>query len=328
MHRVVLPGVAAVFFPRAVVNAFVVNADVLTLIDTGTPGGAAAILDAIRAIGREPSDLRRILLTHRHADHAGNAAELAGATGAPVLVSPVEAPFVREGAEQPKPSPATPMGRLLVPYVKVALPWALPPLPVEEELRDDEVVGSFRVIATPGHTAGHVSLLWEERGLLFAGDAAANLTGVGPHPAADDPVQARDSFSLLGRHEFESAVFGHGRTVRSRRQARSARPPVELRRRVDRRCVRDGAGAVPAHPDLDCSHGFPSSRRRHRPGSPRARGRPDPRRRDPLRGALLPAWLRDPRLPGVRRSGRPGRVTPDAGGAARMPLLRARRSRP
>ncbi len=216
MHRVVLQGVAAVFFPRAVVNAYVVNADVLTLVDTGTPGGAAAILAAIRALGREHSDVGRILLTHCHADHAGNAAELARATGAPVHVAPLEAPFVRDGAEQPRPSPATPMGRALVPYVKVALPWALPPMPVQETLSDGEAVGPFRVIATPGHTAGHVSLLWQERSLLFAGDAAANLTGVGPHPAADDPAQARESFRRLAERDFQSAVFGHGRTVRSR----------------------------------------------------------------------------------------------------------------
>ena len=108
------------------------------------------------------------------------------------------------------------MGRVLVPYVKVALPWALPPVAVQETLSDGESVGPFRVIATPGHTAGHVSLLWQERGLLFAGDAAANLTGVGPHPAADDPAQARDSFRGLAERDFESAVFGHGRTVRSR----------------------------------------------------------------------------------------------------------------
>lgn len=216
MHRVVLPGVAAVFFPRAVVNAYVVKADVLTLVDTGTPGGATAILSAIRALGRQPSDVGRILLTHSHADHAGNAAELARATGAPVHVAPLEAPFVRDGTEQPRPLPATPIGRVLVPYVKVALPWALPPTPVEESLGDGEAVGPFRVIATPGHTAGHVSLLWEERGLLFAGDAAANLTGIGPHPAADDPERASESFRRLAGRPFESAVFGHGRTVRSR----------------------------------------------------------------------------------------------------------------
>jgi len=215
MHRIVLPGVVAVFFPRALVNAFVVNADVLTLVDTGTPGSADSVLAAIRAVGRTPADEQRIMLTHRHADHAGNAAELARATGATVHVAPQEAPFVRDGVEQPRPEPATPMGRGLVPYVKVALPWALPPTPVEESLRDGETVGAFRVIATPGHTAGHVSLLWEDRRLLFTGDAAANLTRVGPHPASDDAAEACDSFRLLAQRDFDSAVFGHGRTVRS-----------------------------------------------------------------------------------------------------------------
>ena len=215
MHRVVIAGVVAVFFPRAVVNAYVVNADVLTLVDTGTPGGAGALLAAVRAVGREPSDVGRILVTHRHADHVGNAAELARETGAPVHVAPLEAPFVRDGGEQPRPSAATPMGRVLVPYVKVALPWALTPTPVEESLRDGEAVGSFRVIATPGHTAGHVSLLWEERGVLFTADAAANITGVGPHPAADDPATARESFRKLGTLSFDAACFGHGRTIPS-----------------------------------------------------------------------------------------------------------------
>ncbi len=215
MHRIVIPGVAAVFFPRAVVNAYVVDADVLTLVDTGTPGASGALLAALRDVGRDPSDVGRILLTHRHADHAGNAAELARVTGATVHVAPLEAPFVRDGVEQPRPAPATPLGHALVPYVKVALPWALPPTPVEESLVDGAAVGPFRVVATPGHTSGHVSLLWEERGLLFAGDAAANLTRVGPHPAADDPAAARDTFRRLAERSFESACFGHGFPLRS-----------------------------------------------------------------------------------------------------------------
>ena len=215
-----IPGVRELMFPRAVVNAYLVEADVLTLVDTGTPGGAGAILSAIRAVGRQPSDVGRILLTHRHADHAGNAQDLARATGAPVHGAPLEAPFVRDGAEQPRPVPATQMGRGLVPYVKVALPWSLPAQPVEESLHDGVAVGPFRVIATPGHTAGHVSLVWEDRRLLFTGDAAANITGVGPHPASDEPDLARESFRALARRDFDAACFGHGRVVRSGAAAR------------------------------------------------------------------------------------------------------------
>lgn len=209
-----IPGITEHFFPRALVNAYVVDADVPTVIDAGTPG-PRGILKAIRKAGFEPTDIGRILLTHRHADHASNAAALARLTGAAVHISPADAPFLTEGREQPRPKPATRMGQGLVPYVKIALPWALDRSPAQASLADDATVGPFRVIATPGHTAGHVSLLWEQRGVLFTGDAAANLTGVGPHPASDDPDVARQSFRRLADLDFEGACFGHGRTIAS-----------------------------------------------------------------------------------------------------------------
>jgi len=205
---------------RAVVNAFVVEADVLTLIDTGTPGGAGRLRAAVSAAGHDVRDVGRIVLTHRHADHAGNAAELARGSGAAVHVSPPEAPYVRDGREQPRPRPATPLGRALVPYVKLALPWTLPRIEVQETLIDGVHIGPFRVVATPGHTEGHVALLWEERGILFAGDAAAHLIRLGPHPAADDPARAEQSFRSLAELDFDTAYFGHGRALHAGARAR------------------------------------------------------------------------------------------------------------
>jgi glyoxylase-like metal-dependent hydrolase (beta-lactamase superfamily II) len=208
-----LPGVTAPTFPKALVNAFLVEADVLTLIDTGTPGGTGKILAAIRDAGHHETDLGRILLTHRHCDHAANAAELARVTGASVFCSPADAPYIREGTEQPRPRPATPLGQIMVPYVKAALPWSLPAVDAKDSLVGDATVGSFRVIDSPGHTAGHVSLLWTDQGVLFAGDAAAHITSLGPHPAADDPAIARQSFASLSHLEFDAACFGHGRAL-------------------------------------------------------------------------------------------------------------------
>ncbi len=213
MSRRGLSGVAEIMFPRAVVNAFLVEADGLTLIDTGTPGGAGKVIAAIRAAGHRPEELERIVLTHRHSDHAGNAAELAQLTGAEVHASPADAPFVRSGSEQPRPSAATALGHAMVPYVKVALPWRVAPVATLQTLTDSSQIGPFRVVATPGHTAGHVSLLWEDRGILFTADAAAHITGVGPHPAADDPALARQSFRGLAELDFDAACFGHGRTL-------------------------------------------------------------------------------------------------------------------
>jgi glyoxylase-like metal-dependent hydrolase (beta-lactamase superfamily II) len=107
----------------------------------------------------------------------------------------------------------TPLGRALVPYVELALPSKLPPAPVHETLVDGATLGPFRVVATPGHTAGHVSLLWAQRRVLFTGDAAAHITGLGPHPAADDPSLARETFRRLAELDAEAACFGHGRPI-------------------------------------------------------------------------------------------------------------------
>lgn len=239
MPRQVIPGVIEVLFPRALVHAFVVTADVPTLIDTGTPGGAGAIEAALHHGGLGLTDLKRIILTHAHADHAGNAAELAKRSGAEVHVSSGTAPLVSQGAEQAKPQPATPLGRVMVAFVKVALPWSVAAVEVQETLVEGGRIGPFEVLDTPGHQAGHVSLLWEERGVLFTGDAAANITRVGPHPAAEDPIRARESFQRLGSENFDVALFGHGRAITSAAAQRLSSPP--------RASWRAGSLASPRH---------------------------------------------------------------------------------
>jgi len=215
VSREVIPGVFEVLFPRALVHAYVVIADVPTLIDTGTPGGARSVERALRNAGLSLRDVKRIILTHAHSDHAGNAAQLARSSGAEVHISPPTARFVSRGVQQAMPRPATPLGRVMVPYVKAALPWTVTPVESHETLVKEVSIGPFRVLDTPGHQVGHISVLWPDRGVLFTGDAAANITRLGPHPAAEDPAQARASFRQLGNESFEIALFGHGRAITS-----------------------------------------------------------------------------------------------------------------
>ncbi len=59
---------------------------VLTVIDTGTPGTERRVLEAIRKVGRRPEDVRQIVISHAHGDHAGAAKALREATVAPVIV--------------------------------------------------------------------------------------------------------------------------------------------------------------------------------------------------------------------------------------------------
>src|SRR5262249_52180049 len=80
------------------VNAFLLETDSgLALIDTGVAGSAQKILDAVRATGRAPADIRHILVTHCHYDHAGSLAELKRLTGASATMHPEDAAMVRAG---------------------------------------------------------------------------------------------------------------------------------------------------------------------------------------------------------------------------------------
>src|SRR3954466_3594087 len=67
-----------------------INADGVVLLDTGFPGDAGRIRRVMEQAGVGMRDVRAILLTHGHIDHAGNAAELKAWTGAPIYAHPLE----------------------------------------------------------------------------------------------------------------------------------------------------------------------------------------------------------------------------------------------
>jgi glyoxylase-like metal-dependent hydrolase (beta-lactamase superfamily II) len=71
-------------------------------------------------------------------------------------------------------------------------------------------------VHTPGHTAGHCSLLAERAGVLFAGDALATVSfltgekGPQPVPFNEDSGRARESLSRIEHLEAGFVVVGHG----------------------------------------------------------------------------------------------------------------------
>ena len=86
MSTLVAPGVTQL--PLGIANAYLVEADNgLVAIDTGTPGNADKLLAGIAALGRKPADLREIVLTHQHLDHAGGAKLLQDRFGARLIMS-------------------------------------------------------------------------------------------------------------------------------------------------------------------------------------------------------------------------------------------------
>ncbi|NOY56028.1 MAG: MBL fold metallo-hydrolase [Actinobacteria bacterium] len=203
------------------INAFLIDEgdDGLTLIDAGFPKHAEALEKDIRSIGREPSDLTSILLTHAHPDHLGSAKHLSGGT-TPIGLHPADGDIARAGIihQTMKAGPGLLTGilfRLLIPRK----PAEFPAFDPDVALNDGDLInvaGGIEVIYTPGHTAGHVSLLWKrDRGLLITGDAAANLMGLNYMLGYNDLPTARASLAKLADREFEAAVFGHGKPLLS-----------------------------------------------------------------------------------------------------------------
>ncbi|MGH3148315.1 MAG: MBL fold metallo-hydrolase, partial [Rubrobacter sp.] len=140
------------------------NDDGWTLVDTGVAGSVVRIKAAITALGSGPEDLKRIFLTHHHDDHTGGLKELLEwAPHAELGATAHEAEVVsgRRGFDPPS-------NRFFRYVSRNAQP---PGIPVGKVLEEGDAVSGFRIISTPGHTLGHVSLLRDEDGLLFTADA-------------------------------------------------------------------------------------------------------------------------------------------------------------
>ncbi len=212
----IAPDVYAI--PLGIVNAFLIDQDGLTLIDTGAPGQADTILRAVESLGKHPTDIKHILLTHCHADHTGNLATLVAATHAQTWMHPTDAALVQRGQVM---RPLTPAPGLLNTilfrlFIKTA-PTAIEPLTIDHEIQDNQelpVAGGVRTIHVPGHCAGQVAFIWPHHGgVLFVGDAAAHILPLAPSIAYEDYAEGLRSLAKLATRDYDVACFGHGKAI-------------------------------------------------------------------------------------------------------------------
>ena len=219
-------------------NAYlIIEPSGLILVDSGMPGSEKKILAYLRALGKTPTQLRAILLTHQHVDHVGGAAELASLSGAEVIAHPLDAPAIEGTA--PRDLPSGPLAlvfrAMLLPRLRSAQVLrrvtAGETLPI---LADD---GGLRVIETPGHTRGQIAFYLPGRRLLFAGDTYRHTTrgevAIPFRMFNRDTPRALASLASLDGLAIESSLPGHGKPI-----LRDATGPVKR--------AAEAAGRVPA----------------------------------------------------------------------------------
>lgn len=201
------------------VNCYLVREeDGLTLVDTMIGGSAKTITAAAAALG---APIVRIALTHAHGDHIGSLDQLHELLpDAEVLISSRDARLLRKDTSL---DPGEPQTKL-----RGAIPGAA--TTPTRTIEDGDMVGSLRVIATPGHTPGHLAFLDTRDQTLLCGDVFSTLGGVAtsartnwkfPLPASatwDKATELESAKTLLALAPARLAP-GHGKIVEAPQQA-------------------------------------------------------------------------------------------------------------
>lgn len=185
----------------------------VVIVDAGMPHKASFILNTIRKLGYSPQDVRAILLTHGHIDHAGSAVALKKMTGAPV--------FMHRGDERLTTTPGLkiPPGRTPLTHFSGKVATQLGFLvPIETFTADIALADGMKlhdqgidaqVLHTPGHTAGSVSFLFDD-GSLFVGDTLLNSSRVGFPLWWEDGPATHKSACKIRALEPRRIYTGHG----------------------------------------------------------------------------------------------------------------------
>ena len=158
------------------------------LVDTGVAGSAEAIEASLGQVGLGWDAVAHVVLTHHHGDHQGSVGEVL----------------------QRAPGASTYAGTEDVPSIVGA--------PSVKAVEDGDDVFGLRIITTPGHTEGSISVLDPIAGVLVAGDALRVDGGKPGLPGAQftvDMDEARRSIVKLGGLTFETLLVGHGDPIES-----------------------------------------------------------------------------------------------------------------
>jgi len=192
------------FYPGAGIssNSYIVSDEICVLIDPGYGPFLDRLVSSLIEDGFDVKDLDLIVNTHAHIDHCGASQRLKELSGARIALHRLEEKFLHAGARE----------------VSLIFGVEPPEFKVDTLLADELSTGAanFRVLHTPGHTPGSISLYSEEHRALICGDLLFEY-GVGRTDLPGGDTEAlRKSIEETSRLDIDFLLLGHGNIVKGK----------------------------------------------------------------------------------------------------------------
>lgn len=196
------------------------------MVDAGPPRCTSIFTAAMQELSLDPGDIKMIFITHGHWDHWGSLKEIAEISGARCAINHREVPWLQDRRVR-VPRGIGLWGKLLfalLPFMVPLIRSGLRPLTADIALGDepyplDEYGIPGRILHTPGHTEGSMSLLLDS-GDAFVGDLAMSgfprITGPGPFVLGQDIQAMKRSWQFLLDEGAVKIYPAHGKPFSAR----------------------------------------------------------------------------------------------------------------
>jgi glyoxylase-like metal-dependent hydrolase (beta-lactamase superfamily II) len=211
-------GVSIYPIKLGVARCYLLQGDGIIMIDGGAPNQAKCFLKALERLSIQPRDLRLLVLTHGHWDHIGSAKDIKEITGAKIAMHKREKDWL-EKSLKPLPPGVTLWGKIFAKIMAMFMPFVhISATNVDIILGDEEFsLAEFgiagKVISTPGHSPGSVSIVLDT-GDAFVGDLAMNAFPMRLSPGlpifAEDLQKVKDSWKLILDYGVKMIYPAHG----------------------------------------------------------------------------------------------------------------------